>query len=63
MINMKQGKAGCPRPFSALVSSGTATTYLATVVGDPTLRSSVRGEIGAAAITATMSSSVAGVIT
>jgi len=63
---MKQGKAGCPicpEAFTRLVGSGTAVTYLATNLQNPPLTSDVRGEIGADAITATISSSVAGVIT
>ena len=50
-------------PFTALTGSGTAIGYLSTKIGNPEIKSEVRGEIGRSAITATISSSVVGVVT
>lgn len=49
--------------FTSETRSGSAKSYLSTKIKTPSISSSVRGEIGRVAFTATISSSVVGVVT
>ena len=59
-MKMKQGSAACPEAF--ISGSGTAKGYLSTRLDNPEIECSVRGETSSA-IAATISCSVAGVVT
>lgn len=61
-VSIQNGVTEDPGTDSAHKSYG-AIPYISTEITNPEIESSVRGEIGRTAITATISSSVAGVVT